>query len=128
MTERVGHKCPPVQTRFKKGQSGNPKGRPRGTLNFRTDLVKELAEAIVVNEGGARRKITKQRAFIKAMMARALQGDMRATNSLLLAIAKLLPPPEPEAAAAAPVLSADDEAILTAFLDRYGKQTGAGDE
>ena len=123
MTERVGHKCPPVHTRFKKGQSGNPKGRPRGTLNFRTDLIKELAEAIVVNEGGARRKITKQRAFIKAMMARALQGDPRAANSLLLAIAKLLPTPEPEAAPAS-ILSADDEAILTAFLDRHGKQAG----
>jgi len=33
--------------------------------------------------------------FIKAMMARALQGDTGATNSLLLAIAKLLPPPQP---------------------------------
>lgn len=128
MTERVGHKCPPVHSRFRKGQSGNPKGRPKGTLNFRTDLVKELAEAIVVNEGGARRKITKQRAFIKSMVARALQGDGRATNSLLLAIARLLPPPPEPEPAQTPVLSADDEAILAAFLARHGKQAGVGNE
>jgi hypothetical protein len=127
MTERVGNKRPPVHTRFKKGQSGNPRGRPKGSLNFRTDLVKELAEAIVVNEGGAKRKITKQRAFIKAMMARALQGDMRATNSLLIAIARLLPPPEPEPALGSS-LSTDDEAILAAFLDHYRKQDGDKDE
>lgn len=123
MTEGVGHKRPPLHSRFRKGQSGNPKGRPKGSLNFRTDLVHELAEAIVVNEGGARRKITKQRAFIKAMMARALQGDPRATNSLLLAIARLLPPPEPDAGPGSS-LSTDDEAILAAFLDRYAKQKG----
>lgn len=127
MAERVGNKCPPTRTRFKKGQSGNPRGRPKGSLNFRTDLVKELAEAIVVNEGGAKRKITKQRAFIKAMMARALQGDTRAANSLLLAIARLLPPPEPEPTAGSP-LSVDDEAILAAFLNRHLKETESEDE
>lgn len=123
MDDQVGNKRPPVATRFKKGQSGNPKGRPKGTLNFGTDLAKELAEAIVVSEGGARRKITKQRAFIKAMVARALQGDTRAANSLLLAIAKLLPPPEPQAPSAG-VLSQDDEAILAAFVKNYAKQEG----
>lgn len=127
MTEPVGHKSPPVHSRFKKGQSGNPRGRPKGSLNFRTDLVKELAEAIVITEGGTRQKITKQRAFIKAMMARALQGDTRATNSLLLAIAKLLPPAEPEPAAA-PTLSTEDEAILAAFLARYSKPNGGNND
>ena len=48
----VGHGKPPKHTQFKPGESGNPKGRPKGTKNLATDLSEELAEMIVVNEGG----------------------------------------------------------------------------
>ncbi len=40
----VGYRKPPKHTRFKPGQSGNPRGRPKGTKNLKTDLIEELGE------------------------------------------------------------------------------------
>jgi len=53
MTESTGYKRPPVATRWKKGQSGNPSGRKKGSLNLATDLIAELGEIIQINEGGS---------------------------------------------------------------------------
>ena len=53
---KVGYKRPPLHTRFRKGQSGNPRGRPRGSKNFSTLLTEALNEPVVVTEDGRRRK------------------------------------------------------------------------
>ncbi len=50
--------------------------------NFRTDLIDELGEQIPIRENGRDRKITKQHAFVKALVAAAIKDDMRATNAL----------------------------------------------
>src|SRR5262245_45322045 len=79
----VGYKCPPVATRFKPGQSGNPKGRKKGVRNFKTDVRNELDEVITVHVCGRAMKITKQRALVKALVTAAINGDMRATTALV---------------------------------------------
>ena len=79
----VGYKRPPKHTQFQKGRSGNPNGRPKGTRNLKTDLLEELAETIVIREGERPRQVSKQRAFVKTLMAKALKGDMRAAAPLL---------------------------------------------
>ena len=79
----VGYGKPPVESRFKPGQSGNPKGRPRGTKNLKTDLHEELQEKIVVREGDNTMRISKQRAIIKTLVAKTLKGDARAAYTLL---------------------------------------------
>ena len=89
----VGYRNPPRATRFKPGQSGNPKGRPKGSLNLATDLSAELGEQITVREGGQPRRITKQRALVKSLMAKALQGDVRATTALLALYARIIAEP-----------------------------------
>ena len=93
----VGYRKPPKATRFKPGQSGNPKGRPKGSPNLATDLSTELGELITVREGGEPRRVSKQRALIKSLMAKALQGDVRATTALLALYARVITePPDDE--------------------------------
>lgn len=79
----IGYKRPPKRTQFQPGQSGNPTGRRKNVRNFKTDLVAELHEQIPIRENGREMKITKQRAFVKALVAAAIKGDMRATNALV---------------------------------------------
>ena len=79
----VGYKRPPDATRFRPGQSGNPKGRPKGCKNLATDLKEELEQKILVTEGGRSQQITKQRAMVKTLLAKALKGDSRAANVLI---------------------------------------------
>jgi hypothetical protein len=56
----AAYRRPPEATRFKPGQSGNPKGRPKGSRNFSTAIEKELNARVVVNENGKRRTITRR--------------------------------------------------------------------
>src|SRR5258707_14914128 len=86
----VGYRTPPKATRWKPGTSGNPKGRPKGSANLATDLSAELGEQITVREGGRPRRISKQRALVKSLMAKALQGDVRATTAVLALYARVI--------------------------------------
>jgi hypothetical protein len=92
-TYKVGYGKPPKARQFKRGKSGNPKGRPKGSLNLATDLTAELGEHITVREDGRPRKVSKQRALIKSLMAKALQGDVRAMASLLALYARVIAEP-----------------------------------
>jgi hypothetical protein len=52
----VGYGKPPRQTRFKQGQSGNVQGRPRGSKNLTTVMLKELSEKVTISENVAEEK------------------------------------------------------------------------
>jgi Family of unknown function (DUF5681) len=68
---------PPEATQFKRGQSGNPNGHPKGS-NLRIDLAAELDEKITVREQGHSRRISKQRATtaMLALYARLITGPL----------------------------------------------------
>ena len=99
----VGYKKPPPRNRFRKGRSGNPKGRPKATKNLKTDLMEELRERILLREGTTQKRVSKQRALIKSLTAKAIKGDTRAASAILGMIYRLL---EDET-------SAQDDAPLT---------------
>ena len=86
----VGYGKPPRHTRFQLGHSGNPRGRPKGTKNLKTDLLEELGEKIVVREGEQSRRVSKQRAVVKALVNRTLTGDARAASLLTSLMMRLL--------------------------------------
>ena len=112
----VGYAKPPTQTQFKPGESGNPKGRPKGIRNLNTDLEEELSLKILVTEGGTQKETTKQRAMLKSLFAKALNGDVRAAGVLINLILGLeqarIADKEPE------ILGEDDLAILETYKAR----------
>ena len=78
--QSVGYGNPPRSTRFKKGVSGNPKGRPKGSLNVATVFTKTLLEKVVINEHGQRKTVTKLVAALKQLANKAASGDLRAVR------------------------------------------------
>ena len=83
--ERVGYGRPPTATRFKKGQSGNLKGRPR---NRHRDIPYDslLGQMVTVREDGRDRRVTAAEAFILQLTKKGLQGDSAAARASLTAI------------------------------------------
>jgi hypothetical protein len=123
----VGFGKPPTGTRFKKGQSGNSKGRPKGALNLATVLAKTLREKVIINENGQRKVITKLEAAVKQLVNKAASGDLRALRHL----ADLVVSAE-ERTAQAPVadtaISEDDQKVVQGILKRLGNENIGGEE
>lgn len=92
----VGYGKPPKKHQFKPGQSGNSKGRPKGVKNLKTELLDELHEKVSIKEGGTAKTVSKQRAMLKALLAKAVQGDIKAANTLFNMLLKLVPQNEDE--------------------------------
>jgi len=78
-----GYGDPPKKGQFKKGQSGNPKGRPKGTKNFKTDILSTLKMPVPLTTNGKTKKISTQLAALLRLRERALNGDPRALEKLL---------------------------------------------
>ena len=126
----VGYGKPPLHTRFKLGQTGNPQGRPKGSKNLKTDLLEELAETMRITEGGRERWISKQRALIKAQVARGIKGNDRAAAKILDLTLKILGIEDLDDAAEKPP-SQEEREVLEALEARIrrklDKQTNASD-
>ena len=73
----VGYGKPPVQHRFQKGQSGNPKGRPPGAKGFKACLRRELRSPITIKDGGVTSTISKADALARITMNQGLGGDYK---------------------------------------------------
>ncbi len=122
----VGFGKPPKHTQFKPGQSGNPAGRPKGTKNLKTDLEEELRELITIREGGNQKIVSKQRAMLKSLTAKAVQGDPRAAAIVIDMMYRLLHEDDAEDTSRGP--SPDDKAILEAFGNRLLRESDEGPE
>jgi hypothetical protein len=73
----VGKGRPPLETRWKPGQSGNPRGRRRGRRNFKTELGEIAATKIVVRDSGTERHISLPAANLLAHGIKGAKGDAR---------------------------------------------------
>jgi hypothetical protein len=87
-TYKVGYKCPPLATRFKKGRSGNPKGRPKAGDNICDLLSEALDGKIPVSTGTQTKRLPRSEALLRSIVDRALRSDQRAVRSLMRILGK----------------------------------------
>ena len=105
---------------FKPGQSGNAKGRPKGSLNLATALHRELKQRVVINEGGRRKTVTKLEAVTKQTVNKAAGGDARAQN-LLYTLIPLAEENHDKNRAQQKPMTASDQKVLEGILQRLNR-------
>jgi hypothetical protein len=118
---KVGPGRPPLRTRFRKGQSGNPGGRHK--KNMPALLADALNETVSVTIDGEQRQITKREAVVHQLVNKSTTADLRATKMLFDMMkdaehkaGAASPPPEPR-----PLDPADKE-VLQLFIERLRRQ------
>jgi hypothetical protein len=84
----VGYGRTPKHTRWKKGQSGNPKGRPPGHRNLAAALTAILHEDVSVDVDGEERRMTRLEAVTRKLVEQAAAGDPRLIKELLAEVHK----------------------------------------
>lgn len=80
--EPVGYRRPPRHSRFRKGQSGNPSGRRKGS-GIRSALEKVLDRKVTATVDGERRKVPLTEALVLQLAQKALAGDVRSIREVL---------------------------------------------
>ena len=116
----VGYGKPPRHTRFVKGRSGNPRGRPPGAKNFTTLLNEALNEGVLVAESGGRRKISKREAIVTQLVNRSAAADFRAIKILLDIMRDIERQTEPGSRETAKFSEAD-ERVIEQLKARFSK-------
>ena len=129
--EKVGYGTPPKKTQFRKGQSGNPKGRPKGLLNNQTLWEKHLSARIPVVENGKKALKSKQELIVIGTINKAVKGDHKATQEVLKQSGKYLPDvaanPGSSDGSEPKQLSPIEKLILKQFhLEEFFPETGDG--
>ena len=86
--DKVGYCKPPKHSRFKPGQSGNPRGRPRKNRSIEAMIKRELDQTVALKEGGREIRLTKREALIKQLVNRAISGDLKPMQLVLAHLEK----------------------------------------
>jgi len=120
----VGFGKPPKPNQFRKGISGNPKGRPKGRRNLANVLERTLQEMVVINENGVRRTVTKLEAAVKQLVNQAASGDLGAMRQLSALAGSA---EQKRVAPSTKQLDHDDQKVLENVLKRF-KNTPNGED
>lgn len=95
----VGYGKPPKHSRFKPGQSGNPKGRKPGSRNVMTLLAETLFDTVKVRENGKVRRVPAIQACLLNLRNQAIKGDPKALDRFIR-LASLYHSAQPETSSA----------------------------
>ena len=122
--ENIGYGNPPKATRFAKGQSGNPRGRPKGSKNMLKLVAEILEQKISIIQDGKPFKISKRTAMFLQLINSAVKGNLKAISSVIAFIEKI--DAQDEQAIKDNALSIDDEAFIQNFINEYLKEKKNG--
>ena len=115
--QKVGRGNPPKHTQFRKGTSGNPRGRPKGSKNLSTYLMEAARDQVTTTVGGRTRRISNLQATTMQLATKAAGGDHAAIGRFLDWIDEI----ETRAASVKPTqfpLSAPDIEVMRAIYER----------
>jgi hypothetical protein len=118
----VGYGKTPRHSRFVKGQSGNPRGRPPGAKNMKTLLNKALGEVVVVTENGGRRKLSKREAIVTQLVNRSAKADFKAIQILLGMLRDIERDTDPHSSE--PIFTEADRQIIQRIQARFSGEKG----
>ena len=120
---KVGYCRPPGHSQFKKGQSGNPNGRPKGRANAKTIVSRAINEKVTIRQGDKPRAMTKLEAMLQGHLVKAIKGDARSASLVINLVTRLglLAETENQTFTA---LSDEDHAILEEYVRN---QTGSAE-
>lgn len=79
---QIGRGKPPERHQFKKGESGNPRGRPKGRRSLSSVIQATLRERVVITVNGRKRSVSKLEAAVGSLVTNAMSGDVRALHTL----------------------------------------------
>jgi Family of unknown function (DUF5681) len=121
---RVGYRRPPRHSRFQPGQSGNPRGRPRGVKSLSDIVRKIVGQKVTVTENGRVRRVPRLEAILLRAAGEASRGDARALR-LLLQLAERYGE-SAQTGAEHEVTGAEDLAILRRYLPDFDDSSPTG--
>ena len=115
----VGYGRPPKSGQFQPNQSGNPKGRPKGSRNFGTIVHAVMSSKIPIVGRGQRKSVSADEALLRTFYKLAVNGNVKAGAYLLslraqYQLAEVDETPEEG-------LSGRDQEILQNFIQQFGK-------
>lgn len=123
---KVGYRNPPRHSQFKPGQSGNPRGRPRGPRNIATEIQRVMDMPVPVTANGRRKHVSTVAASLLRLREMALSGNLKALQHLLtLGLTHL---GQDRDATSLSALLAEDAAILADAGLRSNQEDGDGVE
>jgi Family of unknown function (DUF5681) len=117
----VGYGKPPITSRFKPGQTGNAKGRPKGHKNLKTLIRQAMTARIVIQEGSSNRQVSKIEGVVLRQLQNALKGNDRSAMAVIrMALQLGFLDDVADGNQTEATLSATDERILQELLARRG--------
>ena len=117
--EEKGYGKPPKKHQFKKGVSGNPRGRPKGKKSFAALFKKLENEKITIQINGKTEKLTIEQAILKRVMIDSVVGKSSSARLYVEIKQTILAMPD-TAGMSASERNKQDQAILESFLKHLG--------
>ena len=115
----VGYSRPPKTKQFRKGQSGNPKGRPKGSKNMSSLFLEVASRKVTITESGRTRRVSLLDAVLTQMATGAAKGDRHSRRDFLQFLSTIEAKAETEESVLNPIER--DIAVLDGFMKRFLK-------